>query len=61
MMDILHTISEEQQVIVFSQELETMRWAQEHLVEPRDRLVALHCLRYWLDCGSVYLLSAPVG
>ena len=41
MMDVLHIISEEQQVIVFSQELETMRWAQEHLVEPRDRLVGL--------------------
>ena len=41
MMDVLRIISEEQQVIVFSQEPETMRWAQEHLVEPRDRLVGL--------------------
>lgn len=41
MMDVLHIISEEQQVIVFSQEPETMRWAQEHLVDPCDRLVGL--------------------
>ncbi len=41
MLNILHTISMEQQVIVFSQEPEIFRWAQEHLVEPRDRLVEL--------------------
>ena len=41
MMDIFHTISKEQQVIVFSQEPETFQWAQQHLVEPRDRLVEL--------------------
>ena len=40
-MDILHTISREQQVIVFSQELEIFRWAQEHLIEPHDRVVEL--------------------
>ena len=40
-MDILHTISREQQVIVFSQEPETLHWAQERLVEPDDRLVHL--------------------
>jgi len=40
-MDILHTISREQQVVVFSQEPETLRWAQERLVEPDDRLVHL--------------------
>ena len=41
MMDIFHTISKEQQVIVFSQEPETFQWAQQHLTEPRDRLVEL--------------------
>ena len=41
MLNILHTISTEQQVIVFSQEPETFQWAQEHLVESRDRLVEL--------------------
>ena len=40
-MNILHRISEDQQVIVFSQEPETLRWAQEHLAEPNDRLIRL--------------------
>ena len=40
-MNILHKISREQQVIVFSQEPETLQWAQECLLEPDDRLVEL--------------------
>ena len=40
-MNILHTVSEEQQVIVFSQEPEISLWAQEHLVPPHDLLVEL--------------------
>ena len=46
MLNIIHAISKEQQVIVFSQEPETFQWAQEHLVEPVDRLVELAAVRH---------------
>ncbi len=38
---LLHAISEEQQVILFSQEPETLQWARRQLSESRDRLVEL--------------------
>ena len=40
-LNLLHAISEEQQVILFSQEPETQRWAQQQLSESRDRLIEL--------------------
>jgi len=40
-MRCLHTISREQQVIVFSQEEEVLAWAQSHLNGARDTLVRL--------------------
>ena len=39
-LSLLHEISGEQQVILFSQERETLEWAQEHLLD-RDRLILL--------------------
>ena len=40
-LDILHKISREHQVILFSQEAETLRWARRRLSEPYDRLTEL--------------------
>ena len=40
-LSLLHGISEEQQVILFSQEPETLQWAHRQLSELRDRLVEL--------------------
>lgn len=39
-LDLLHEVSEEHQVIVFSQENEVVAWAQEHLGD-RDSLIAM--------------------
>ncbi|MDO8472564.1 MAG: chromosome segregation protein SMC, partial [Dehalococcoidia bacterium] len=38
---ILHAVSRDQQVILFSQEPETLGWAKEHLSKQRDRLIEL--------------------
>jgi hypothetical protein len=40
-LSILHAVSREQQVILFSQEPETPAWAREHLSGERDRLIEL--------------------
>ena len=40
-LDMLHEISAERQVIVFSQEDDVLAWAEEHLHDERDRLVLL--------------------
>ena len=40
-LNLLHAISEEQQVILFSQEPETLQWARQHLSDSLDRLVEL--------------------
>lgn len=40
-LDLLHEVSRDRQVVLFSQEDEVVAWAEEHLQEPRDRLVAL--------------------
>ena len=40
-LNILHSVSSEQQVILFSQESETLEWARENLLKDRDRLVEL--------------------
>ena len=40
-LNILHTVSREQQVILFSQEPETLEWAREHLSNEMDRLIEL--------------------
>ena len=40
-LNLLHAISEEQQIILFSQEPEVRQWAQQQLSESRDRLVEL--------------------
>lgn len=40
-LNILHTVSREQQVILFSQEPETLAWAREHLSNEMDRLIEL--------------------
>jgi len=40
-LNILHAVSTEQQVILFSQEPETLAWAREHLSDERDRLIEL--------------------
>ncbi|MDO8750942.1 MAG: AAA family ATPase [Dehalococcoidia bacterium] len=40
-LSILHAVSRDQQVILFSQEPETLAWAKEHLSEERDRLIEL--------------------
>jgi uncharacterized protein YhaN len=40
-LNILHAVSREQQVILFSQEPETLEWAGEHLSDEMDRLVEL--------------------
>jgi len=41
MLSLLHEISEDQQVILFSQEPETLMWAKEHLLEDRDKFIEL--------------------
>ena len=41
MLSLLHEVSSEQQVILFSQEPETLEWAQEHLLSDRDGLIRL--------------------
>ncbi len=40
-LNILHAVSREQQVILFSQEPETLEWAKEHLSDEMDRLIEL--------------------
>ncbi len=40
-LDLLHELSSERQVILFSQEQEALSWARERLHEPTDRLVEL--------------------
>jgi exonuclease SbcC len=40
-LDLLHKISDEQQVIVFSQESETLDWAEQNISKSRDLLVKL--------------------
>ena len=40
-LDLLHELSVDRQVILFSQEDEVLSWADQHLVPPTDRLVRL--------------------
>ena len=40
-LEVLHDISRERQVILFSQESQVRQWAEQHLVEGRDRLEEL--------------------
>jgi len=40
-LNILHAVSRDQQVILFSQEPETLAWAKAHLSAERDRLIEL--------------------
>lgn len=40
-LSLLHSVSREQQVILFSQEPETLDWARENLAEPNHRLIQL--------------------
>ena len=40
-LNILHDVSLEQQVILFSQEPESQDWAKQRLSEERDRLIEL--------------------
>ena len=40
-LSLLHSISQDQQVILFSQEPETLAWAKEHLSDEKDRLIEL--------------------
>jgi hypothetical protein len=40
-LDLLHELSGERQVILFSQEDDVLAWGEEHLQEPHDRLVRL--------------------
>lgn len=40
-LDLLHGLSDQRQIIVFSQEDDVLAWAQVALVEPRDRLIEL--------------------
>ncbi len=40
-LNILHAVSSEQQVILFSQEPESLAWAKKHLSEERDQLIEL--------------------
>jgi len=42
MFDTLKAISEEAQVIAFSQEIEVLDWVREHLTSARDRLIQLN-------------------
>ncbi len=41
LLSILHAVSRDQQVILFSQEPETLAWAKKNLSEERDRLIEL--------------------
>ena len=41
MLDVLHALSADRQVILFSHDQEVVKWAAESLREPRDRLVQL--------------------
>jgi DNA repair protein SbcC/Rad50 len=41
MLDLLHELSADRQVIVFSQEDDVLAWALGTMVEPKDRLVEL--------------------
>jgi DNA repair protein SbcC/Rad50 len=41
MLDLLHELSADRQVIVFSQEDDVLTWARRALVAPNDRLVEL--------------------
>jgi DNA repair protein SbcC/Rad50 len=43
-LDLLHEVSAERQVVVFSQEESVAAWAREHLFEPRDRLELLEAV-----------------
>ena len=40
-LSLLHEVSGKQQVILFSQEPETLAWAEEHLLDVRDQLIEL--------------------
>ena len=40
-LSLLHEVSGKQQVILFSQEPETLAWAEEHLSDVRDQLIEL--------------------
>ena len=40
-LELLHELSTERQIVLFSQEDEVLRWAEEHLDDGRDRLVRL--------------------
>lgn len=40
-LDLLHVVSRDRQVVLFSQEDEVVAWAREFLTEPQDRLVSL--------------------
>jgi uncharacterized protein YhaN len=41
MLDVLHALSADRQVVLFSHDQEVLEWATESLREPRDRLVQL--------------------
>ena len=43
-LDILHDVSGEQQVILFSQEPETLEWARNNLSKDRDNLIELNAV-----------------
>jgi uncharacterized protein YhaN len=40
-LDVLHTMSRDRQVVLFSQEAEVLAWAREHLVSPQDGITEL--------------------
>lgn len=57
-LETLHEISQERQVIVFSQEEEVLAWAEEHLREPNDQIMRLAAA-----CGSANAdgTSSPIA
>jgi exonuclease SbcC len=41
MLEVLHTISTERQVVVFSHDTQALEWARQALRNPRDKIVEL--------------------
>jgi uncharacterized protein YhaN len=41
LLDLLHAMSRERQVVLFTQEDDVLSWAENHLDAPQDRLVRL--------------------
>ena len=41
MLDVLHALSADRQIVLFSHDAEVMEWAALALREPRDRLIRL--------------------